>query len=30
VYNIKAQMRRDELESMTSIQALMHQLDEND
>ncbi len=30
VYNIKAQMRRDELEFMTSMQALMHQLDEND
>jgi hypothetical protein len=30
VYNIKTQMRRDELESMTSMQALMYQLDEND
>ncbi len=30
VYNIKTQMRRDELESMISIQALMHQLNEND
>ncbi len=30
VYNIKTQMRRDKLESMTSMQALMHQLDEND
>ncbi len=30
VYNIKTQMRRDELESMTSMQTLMHQLNEND
>jgi hypothetical protein len=30
VYNIKTQMRQDELESMTSMQALMHQLNEND
>jgi hypothetical protein len=27
VYNIKTQMRRDELEFMTSVQALMHELD---
>jgi hypothetical protein len=30
VYNIKTQMRRDELESMTSMQTLMHQLNKND
>jgi hypothetical protein len=30
VYNIKTQMRRDELESMTSMQTLMHQLNQND
>jgi hypothetical protein len=30
VYNIKTQIRRDELELMTSIQTLMHQLNEND
>jgi hypothetical protein len=30
VYNIQAQMRRDELGSMTSVQALMHQLEDGD
>jgi hypothetical protein len=30
VYNIKTQMRREKLEFMTSIQALMHELDTND
>jgi uncharacterized protein YjbI with pentapeptide repeats len=30
VYNIQAQMRRDQLEFMTSMQALMHQLDDDD
>ncbi len=30
VYNIKTQMRRDELELMTSMQTLMHELDTND
>jgi hypothetical protein len=27
VYNLKTQMRRDKLEFMTSVQALMHELD---
>ncbi len=30
IYNINTQMRRDELESMTSMQTMLHQLDEND
>jgi dTDP-D-glucose 4,6-dehydratase len=30
VYNIKTQMRRENLEFMTSIQVLMHELDSND
>ncbi len=30
VYNIQTQMRRDQLEFMTSMQALMHQLDDDD
>ncbi len=30
VYNIKTQMRREKLESMTSMQTLMHELDTND
>ncbi len=30
VYNIKTQMRLDELESMTSVQTLMHELDTDD
>ncbi len=30
MYNIKTQMRRNELDSMTSMQTLMHQLNEND
>jgi hypothetical protein len=30
IYNMKAQLRRDELDFMTSIQALMHQLTDDD
>jgi predicted DNA binding CopG/RHH family protein len=30
IYNIKAQLRRDDLDFMTSIQALMHQLSDED
>jgi hypothetical protein len=30
VYNIKTQMRREKLGSMTSVQALMHELDTDD
>jgi hypothetical protein len=30
IYNIKAQLRRDDLDSMTSVQAFMHQLTDED
>ncbi len=30
IYNMRAQLRRDELDFMTSIQALMHQLADDD
>jgi hypothetical protein len=30
IYNLRAQLRRDDLESLISIQALMRELNEND